>query len=128
MTYDEAITTIRKDIEEEKNWRSARQKMHEVLNAALEAQHEVQSLASKRALLEVLTTKQATLQRSIDERQAQMDQLDADYSTKKQDLDARLSTARAEVEAAKKLKQDTEAQLAAITASWHLKTKHAIPT
>ena len=59
--------------------------------------------------------------------QAQYGQLDQEYRSKQQALDSTLTATRAEVAAAQQLKHDTEAQLAKITADWHLKTGQAAP-
>ena len=91
MTFDEAVTVIRKDIEEDNNWRSARSKMHETLNAALAAQHELQQHPAKLAEVAALTTKLAALLQLIEDRQAQLDRLDADYRTKEQAKQHRLT-------------------------------------
>lgn len=57
--------------------------------------------------------------------QAQYAQLDQEYRAKKQALDATLTTTQAEIAAAQALKQETEEQLASITAKWQLKTGQA---
>lgn len=58
--------------------------------------------------------------------QSRYAQLDADYRAKKESLEATLSTTLADLATAQQLKQDTEAQLAKITADWHLKTGHPV--
>jgi hypothetical protein len=65
--------------------------MHEVLNAALEARHEVQQLAAKRAELTVLTTKQASVLRDIDEHEKVLARHGTDLAEKERVAQLRLS-------------------------------------
>jgi len=118
MTFDEAVTVIRKDIEEENNWRSARQKMQETLNAALEARHEVQQLAAKRAELTALTNQQAAVQRMIEDRQLQLTGFEADLAVKEQraqqrldELDAQIQTKETKLAVAEKRLDDLKNHL-----------------
>jgi chromosome segregation ATPase len=128
MNFNQAITILRKDEEEERNWRSARGKLAEVLEAAMAADRALEPVTKQKQALEsdvaALRATYAKLDGDYQTLQKHYKQLDDEYRVKTQSLEATLSAVRAEVAAAQQLKWDTEAQLAKITADWHLKTNH----
>ena len=130
MNFNQALAVLKKDEEEERNWRSARAKLTEVLESAIAAHTALEPVMQQKAALEsdvaALRTAFKTLDQDYQRLQAQYGQLDHEYRTKQQALDSTLTTTRAEVAAAQQLKRDTEAQLAKITADWHLKTGHPV--
>ena len=129
MNFNQALTILKKDEEEERNWRSARAKLAEVVEAAIAADVALESAKMQKTALEsdvaVLRTAYGKLDADYTALQQSYGQLEAAHRTKKQTLDDSLATTRGEVAAAQQLKHDTEAQLAKITADWHLKTGQA---
>lgn len=129
MTFHQALAILKKDEEEERNWRSARAKLAEVVAAAIEADTALQPVTKQKQALEsdvaALRTDVATLNADYQRLQKSYGQLDAEHRARKQQLEATLSTVLAELAAAQQLKHDTEEQLATITAKWQLKTGHA---
>ncbi len=111
MTTAEALAVLRKDAEEDRNWRSATAKLAEVLEAALNADASMQACCEKeapiRASVAALETHSAELQRTILDQQHQIATFAADLAKKKQ-LEA---SALAEVRAQR---ETEEAKLAAV--------------
>ena len=130
MNFHAALAILKKDEEEERNWRSARAKLAEVLTAAIAADGALEPVRKQQQQLDAdvaaLRTAFTTLDQDYQRLQTQYGQLDHEYRTKQQALDSTLTTTRAEVAAAQQLKRDTETQLAKITADWHLKTGHPV--
>ncbi|TKB72530.1 MAG: hypothetical protein E8D46_13040 [Nitrospira sp.] len=126
MNFNQALAVLKKDEEEERNWRSARAKLADVLESAMAAHTALETVTKQKAELEadVAALRGVFTQLDADYQalRAQHGQLDREHRAKQQALDATLTTTRAEVAAAQQLKRDTEAQLAKITADWHLKT------
>ena len=130
MNFNQALAVLKKDEEEERNWRSARAKLTEVLESAMAAPTALELVTHQKSALEAdvaaLRTAFTTLDQDYQRLQTQYGQLDHEHRTKQQALDSTLTTTRAEVAAAQQLKRDTETQLAKITADWHLKTGHPV--
>jgi hypothetical protein len=126
MNFNQALAVLKKDEEEERNWRSARAKLADVLESAMAAHTALEPVTQQKAALEydvaALRTAYGKLDADYTALQQSYGQLEAAHRTKKQTLDDSLATTRGEVAAAQQLKRDTEAQLAKITADWHLKT------
>ena len=126
MNFNQALAVLKKDEEEERNWRSARAKLADVLESAMAAHTALEPVTQQKAALEsdvaALRVAFTKLDQDHQRLQTQYGQLDHDYRTKQQVLEATLSATRAEVAAAQQLKRDTETQLAKITADWQLKT------
>lgn len=122
MTTAEALTILRKDAEEERNWRSARAKLTEVLEAATAAHTGLEPVTKQKAALEsdvaALRTAFNTLTQNYESYQKQYGQLDQEYRTRKQQLELTLSAVLADLAAAQQLKQETEGQLAALKAKF----------
>lgn len=120
MTNTEALAVLAKDVEEDKNWRSARSKLTEVLTAAIAADATCHTLTRQHTSLEsdiaALRAVFSKLDADYQALQKQYGQLDQEHRAKKQQLDATLRPLLAEVVAAQTLKQDTEEQLAKISA------------
>lgn len=121
MHFAEALTILRKDAEEERNWRSARSKIQEVLEAAIQADSSLQACCDKEARsgasVAALETQRDALHRTLLDLQRQVSTCDATLAEKKQDEAAALAEVRAQRQAEDSKLADVRTQLA------ELKTK-----
>ena len=129
MNFNQALAVLKKDEEEERNWRSARAKLTEVLAAAIAADVALEPVTQQKAALEsdvaALRASFAKLDGDFQMLQRRHARLDEEHQAKHHALDASLSTARADLAAVEQLKRDTEVQLAELTTKWHLKMGQA---
>ena len=120
MNVHEALAVLRKDEEEDRNWRSARSKLTELLTACVAAEATERTLTQRHASLEsdVATSRAAlsTLDADYQVLQKQYGQLDQQYRDKKQTLEASLNTVRGDLDAANQLKQELDDALALLKA------------
>ena len=77
MDFTEALKILRKDEEEDRNWRSARQKLTELLQVAEEAKRTLDKFQQQKEHLEAsishLTTQEANLHRAVTGLKAEVD-------------------------------------------------------
>jgi multidrug resistance efflux pump len=97
--YVAGLRILSKIAEEDRNWRSGLSQIQELLTAAQDAQTFLHQIEGKRAELAALTTKQATVQRMIDDRQRQLTGFEADLAVKEQRAHQRLDELDAQIQA-----------------------------
>ncbi len=125
MNFNQALAVLKKDEEEERNWRSARAKLADVLESAMAANTALEPVTQHKAALEsdvaALRASFAKLDGDFQMLQRRHARLDEEHQAKQHALEASLSTARADLAAVEQLKRDTEVQLAELTTKWNLK-------
>ena len=123
MNFAEAVAVLKKDVEEDKNWRSARAKLAEVVEAAMTADASLQACCDKeaqlRASVAALEHHRDELQRTILDQQRQIATF-ADDLAKKQQLEAStLADVRAQREAEEAKLDAVQHELEALKAKLH---------